>query len=68
MALAVSEGLIKVRLDHPITLNAWNLAQQLKDKFGLLECEIVPSDPAEPESAHGLSTMRCSNTRALFEV
>ena len=54
VALAVSEGLIKVRLDHPIT-SCMELAQQLKDKFGLLECEIVPSDPAEPESAHGLA-------------
>jgi DNA-binding transcriptional regulator LsrR (DeoR family) len=54
VALAVSEGLIKVRLDHPIA-RCMELAQQLKDKFGLLDCEIVPSDPATPESNHGLA-------------
>ena len=54
VALAVSEGLIKVRLDHPIA-QCMELAQQLKDKFNLLDCEIVPSDPATPDSNHGLA-------------
>ncbi|TYK67047.1 sugar-binding transcriptional regulator [Colwellia echini] len=54
VALAVSEGLIKVRLDHPI-VQCMELAQQLKDKFNLLECEIVPSDPSTPNSNHGLA-------------
>lgn len=54
VALAVSEGLIKVRLDHPIT-QCIELAQQLKDKFNLLDCEIVPSDPATPDSSQGLA-------------
>jgi DNA-binding transcriptional regulator LsrR (DeoR family) len=54
IALAVSEGLIKVRLDHPIA-QCMELAQQLKAKFNLLECEIVPSDPNTPDSNHGLA-------------
>lgn len=54
VALAVSEGLIKVRLEHPIT-QCMELAQQLKEKFNLLECEVVPSDPADPSSNHGLA-------------
>lgn len=54
VALAVSEGLIKVRLDHPIT-QCMELAQQLKEKFNLLECEVIPSDPADPNSNSGLA-------------
>ncbi|MBU2869844.1 sugar-binding transcriptional regulator [Colwellia sp. E2M01] len=54
VALAVSEGLIKVRLDHPIA-QCMELAQQLKNKFNLVECEIVPSDPNTPDSNHGLA-------------
>lgn len=57
VALAVTEGLIKVRLDHPIA-QCMELAQQLKDKFALLGCEIVPSDPATPDANHGLA--QCS--------
>lgn len=53
VALAVNEGLIKVRLDHPIA-HCMDLAEQLKDEFGLIECEIVPSDPADPSSIVGL--------------
>ncbi|UJF21196.1 sugar-binding transcriptional regulator [Shewanella sp. OMA3-2] len=54
VALAVSEGLIKVRLDHPIA-KCMELAEQLKNRFSLLECEIVPSDPSDDSSVHGLA-------------
>ncbi|MBU2916975.1 sugar-binding transcriptional regulator [Psychrosphaera sp. F3M07] len=54
VALAVSEGLIKVRLDHPIT-RCMELAEQLKTTFNLVECEIAPSDPADPNASHGLA-------------
>ncbi|RPA30271.1 sugar-binding transcriptional regulator [Shewanella frigidimarina] len=54
VALAVSEGLIKVRLDHPI-VKCMELGQQLTQAFNLLECEIVPSDPADDSSVHGLA-------------
>jgi DNA-binding transcriptional regulator LsrR (DeoR family) len=54
VALAVSEGLIKVRLDHPIA-QCMELAQQLKNTFNLLDCEIVPSDPTTPDSNQGLA-------------
>ncbi|MDQ9090440.1 sugar-binding transcriptional regulator [Pseudoalteromonas haloplanktis] len=54
VALAVSEGLIKVRLDHPIT-RCMELAEQLKSKFNLLECEIAPSDPSDINSTYGLA-------------
>jgi DNA-binding transcriptional regulator LsrR (DeoR family) len=54
VALAVNEGLIKVRLDHPIA-KCMELGQQLKQAFNLLECEIVPSDPADQHAVHGLA-------------
>ncbi|QDE31361.1 MULTISPECIES: sugar-binding transcriptional regulator [Shewanella] len=54
VALAVSEGLIKVRLDHPIA-KCMDLGQQLKQAFNLLECEIVPSDPADANNVYGLA-------------
>ncbi|WP_282166761.1 sugar-binding transcriptional regulator [Shewanella japonica] len=54
VALAVSDGLIKVRLDHPIA-QCMDLAERLKSKFDLIDCEIVPSDPADPSAITGLA-------------
>ncbi|TIR71834.1 MAG: sugar-binding transcriptional regulator, partial [Mesorhizobium sp.] len=39
-----SEGLIKVRVDHPIA-NCLDLAARLKSRFALDLVEVVPSDP-----------------------
>lgn len=44
ISLSVAEKLIKVRLDHPIAA-CMELAQALKEKFGLKLVEIVPTDP-----------------------
>lgn len=41
VALAVSEKLIKFRLDHPLS-NCIALAEALRDKFELSTCEVVP--------------------------
>nr|WP_252728757.1 sugar-binding transcriptional regulator [Aliiglaciecola lipolytica] len=46
VALSVSKGLIKVRLDHPIA-KCMDLSVKLKDRFGLTTCEVVPSDDSE---------------------
>lgn len=54
VSLAISEKLIKVRLDHPIA-HCMELAQKLKQRFGLRACEIVPSDPEVPNSIVGLA-------------
>ncbi|MBD1549247.1 sugar-binding transcriptional regulator [Roseibium aggregatum] len=54
VSLAVSERLIKVRLDHPIA-RCMELAARMKEHFGLEMCEIVPSDPADPYSIVGLA-------------
>ncbi|MEL7070844.1 MAG: sugar-binding transcriptional regulator [Cyanobacteria bacterium J06581_3] len=42
IALAVSEKLIKFRLDYPLS-NCISLAEALRDKFSLTTCEVIPS-------------------------
>jgi DNA-binding transcriptional regulator LsrR (DeoR family) len=54
VSLSVSEGLIKVRLDHPIG-HCMDLAARLKDKFALDLAEVVPSDPTSPSTTIGLA-------------
>ncbi|MEL6355118.1 MAG: sugar-binding transcriptional regulator [Cyanobacteria bacterium J06627_28] len=44
VALAVSEKLIKFRLDHPLS-SCIAQAEALRNKFELLTCEVVPSGP-----------------------
>lgn len=54
VSLAVSEKLIKVRLDHPIA-NCMELSRRLKQKFDLRICDIVPSDPDRWNANAGLA-------------
>ncbi len=54
VSMAVSERLIKVRLDHPIA-HCMELAARLTEKFGLALCEVVPSDPASHSSSVGIA-------------
>lgn len=54
VSLAVSEGLVRVRIDHPIA-NCMNLAQRLKERFDLRLAEIVPSDPSSTSTTIGIA-------------
>ena len=54
VALSVSEGLIKVRLEHPIA-KCMDLKVKLKKRFGLKFCRVVPSLDADPLSTLGLA-------------
>ncbi|GGW93244.1 sugar-binding transcriptional regulator [Alteromonas halophila] len=54
VALSISAGLIRVRVEHPIR-KCMELATQLQDKFGLSHCEVVPSDDSNPSSTAGLA-------------
>src|ERR1044071_5045409 len=54
VSLAVSEGLIKVRLDHPIG-NCLELAEKLKSRFALDLVEVVPSDPGNSSTTIGVA-------------
>ena len=54
VSLSVSEGLIKVRLDHPIG-RCMDLASRLKSKFALDLAEVVPSDPSSQSTTIGVA-------------
>lgn len=53
IALAVSEKLIKFRLDHPLS-DCIALAESLRSKFDLSLCEVVPSDAGSGETFNGI--------------
>ncbi|HEY9615293.1 MAG TPA: sugar-binding transcriptional regulator [Microcoleaceae cyanobacterium] len=55
ISLAVSEKLIKFRLDHPLKA-CIELAEALRDQFQLSLCEVVPSDGSPIDSCHGIGT------------
>jgi DNA-binding transcriptional regulator LsrR (DeoR family) len=54
VAMAVTERLVKVRIDHPIG-RCMDLARQLADRFNLTMAEVVPSDPDAPELLTGVA-------------
>jgi DNA-binding transcriptional regulator LsrR (DeoR family) len=54
VSLCLAERLITFRLEHPITA-CMELAARLKDAFRLAHCEVVPADPAAPQSAAGIA-------------
>ncbi|MCA3561541.1 MAG: sugar-binding transcriptional regulator [Aestuariivirga sp.] len=54
VSLAVSEKLIKVRLDHPIG-RCIELSGRLKQVYGLIMCEVAPADPASTSDTLGVA-------------
>lgn len=54
VSLAVSEGLIRVRVDHPIA-GCLELASRLKARFALDLVEVVPSDPDSTSTTIGIA-------------
>jgi DNA-binding transcriptional regulator LsrR (DeoR family) len=54
VSLSVSEGLIKVRLDHPIG-RCMELAEGLRARFALDFAEVVPTDPGSDSSVLGIA-------------
>ena len=59
VSLCLAERLITFRLEHPIAA-CMELAFQLKGRFHLSHCEVVPTDPAAPFSTAGIAE-RCAN-------
>jgi len=45
LALARDEGLVKVHIDHPVA-HCMLLAGEIRRRFGLSHCEVVPTDAA----------------------
>ncbi|MBV9909271.1 MAG: sugar-binding transcriptional regulator [Hyphomicrobiales bacterium] len=56
VSLAISERLIKVRLDHPIA-RCLELAEALKTKYDLKFCEVAPTDPGSISSTLGIAQL-----------
>lgn len=54
VSLSVSEGLIKVRLDHPIA-RCMELAAALRSRYALDLVEVVPSDPQSRSTTTGIA-------------
>ena len=54
VSLAVSEGLVKVRIDHPIA-TCLDLAEKLRRRFAFDFVEVVPSDPASVSTTLGVA-------------
>lgn len=54
VSLSISEGLIKVRLDHPIG-RCMELAEKLRQRFALDFAEVVPTDPSSDSTLLGIA-------------
>jgi DNA-binding transcriptional regulator LsrR (DeoR family) len=54
VSLCLAERLITFRLEHPIAA-CMELAARLKDAFRLTYCEVVPTDPAAPQTSAGIA-------------
>src|ERR1700739_1981777 len=59
VSLCLAERLITFRLEHPIAA-CMELASQLKSRFDLVHCDVVPTDPSAPLSTAGIAE-RCAN-------
>ena len=54
VSLAISAGLVKVRLEHPIA-QCLDLATRLRERFGLSLVEVAPTDPASDSTTLGVA-------------
>jgi DNA-binding transcriptional regulator LsrR (DeoR family) len=54
VSLALSARLITFRLEHPIAA-CMALARELKERFALAHCDVVPTDPGAPSSVAGIA-------------
>ncbi len=50
VALAISEGLIKFRLDHPL-LKGMELGERLRERYHLDMCEVAPNSDGQSDRA-----------------
>lgn len=66
VSLAVTERLIKVRLDHPLA-TCLELAKRLKDRFELMQVEVVPADPESKSNTLGIAEAAAAELERYFE-
>ncbi len=65
VAFAVSEKLIKFRLDHPIA-SCTELAARLVERHGLEFCDVTPSDPEAPGAIAGIAGATATRLQRLL--
>lgn len=66
VAMAVSERLVKVRLDHPIG-RCMDLAQALRTRYGLQMAEVAPSDPEAPDLLAGIAIAAAAHLERVLK-
>ncbi|GAD57626.1 sugar-binding transcriptional regulator [Limimaricola cinnabarinus] len=66
VSLAVSEKLVKVRLDHPIA-RCMDLSGALAQRFKLKVIEVVPTDPTAPELLTGIAIAAAAEMEKLLK-
>jgi DNA-binding transcriptional regulator LsrR (DeoR family) len=66
VSLAISERLIKVRLDHPLG-NCIALSNRLKERFGLTLATVVPTDPDSSSNTLGIAGAAAAELERYFE-
>ena len=66
VSLAVSERLIKVRLDHPIA-KCLDLSRRLVERYQLQLCEVVPADPTSPSTSLGVAEATAAELERRLE-
>ena len=66
VSLAVSEGLIKFRLDHPIA-ECIELAEKLREKYKLSYCDVTPADGLPDGNVNGLGLRAAAYLERFLE-
>jgi DNA-binding transcriptional regulator LsrR (DeoR family) len=65
VSLCLAERLITFRLEHPIAA-CMELAESLKGTFKLDYCDVVPTDPAAPETVAGIAERAASSLESIL--
>lgn len=66
VSLAMQEGLIKFRLDHPIA-SCMDLAQSIKQRYDLDYCEVTLVDPASNDPALGIAQVAAAEIEKYLQ-
>ncbi|MDH3664321.1 MAG: sugar-binding transcriptional regulator [Alphaproteobacteria bacterium] len=65
VSFAVSEKLIKFRMDHPIA-SCMAIAKDITDRYQLEFCDVVPTDSVAPDSIAGIATATAQRMNRLL--
>lgn len=66
IALAMREGLIKFRLDHPIA-RCMDLAAGIRARYGLQYCEVTLVDPTSEDPALGIAQVAAAEMERYLQ-